>query len=421
MAQEVRLRRGTANQHSTFTGAEGEVTVDTTNDTIRVHDGSLAGGHRLAKYSELVDAAANTYLVSTVSNIEVGDSLSISVNYANNAYPGGVFTIQKQGALAISITNRWATNNSSNKNAYTDYANSEVNEDDIELLVSLTNASFDIQSDDTITIGSTTITGSDLSGLGISGTGGIYTISASLFASSVQTNSSSSVSWELTTDRGQETGSATTLTNTQPIPFNINSITASFPSSTVPYWDLDQSFSWSLSKTSGSTVTGGTTTFTGGVGGTLTTSGATNGTSASIDSTITYTVVTDTYTGTGAYGAGTSTATDRTRTITPATKYYPLFWKTTESSSNPNFTTSDSHNSYDFALNQTAVTTDTTTDYTWIATPTSANRTFKYIFLGSDVVLTPTTTYTEQDISGETYNVYGFTNFSAATTIYVVS
>ena len=51
MAQEVRLRRGTANQHSTFTGAEGEVTVDTTNDTIRVHDGSLAGGHRLAKYS----------------------------------------------------------------------------------------------------------------------------------------------------------------------------------------------------------------------------------------------------------------------------------------------------------------------------------------------------------------------------------
>ena len=317
MAQEVRLRRGTANQHSTFTGAEGEVTVDTTNDTIRVHDGSLAGGHRLAKYSELVDAAANTYLVSTVSNIEVGDSLSISVNYANNAYPGGVFTIQKQGALAISITNRWATNNSSNKNAYTDYANSAVNEDDIELLVSLTNASFDIQSDDTITIGSTTITGSDLSGLGISGTGGIYTISASLFASSVQTNSSSSVSWELTTDRGQETGSATTLTNTQPIPFNINSITASFPSSTVPYWDLDQSFSWSLSKTSGSTVTGGTTTFTGGVGGTLTTSGATNGTSASIDSTITYTVATDTYTGTGAYGAGTSTATDRTRTITP--------------------------------------------------------------------------------------------------------
>ena len=229
------------------------------------------------------------------------------------------------------------------------------------------------------------------------------------------------MSWELTTDRGQETGSATTLTNTQPIPFNINSITASFPSSTVPYWDLDQSFSWSLSKTSGSTVTGGTTTFTGGVGGTLTTSGATNGTSASIDSTITYTVVTDTYTCTGAYGAGTSTATDRTRTITPANKYYPLFWKTTGSSSNPNFTTSDSHNSYDFALNQTAVTTDTTTDYTWIATPTSANRTFKYIFLGSDVVLTPTTTYTEQDISGETYNVYGFTNFSAATTIYVVS
>lgn len=65
MAQEVRLRRGTADQHSTFTGAEGEVTVDTTNDTIRVHDGSLAGGHRLAKYSELFDSGDTTLTGNT--------------------------------------------------------------------------------------------------------------------------------------------------------------------------------------------------------------------------------------------------------------------------------------------------------------------------------------------------------------------
>jgi len=81
MAQEVRLRRGTANQHSTFTGAEGEVTVDTTNDTIRVHDGSLAGGHRLAKYSELVDlddatltgnTTITTLILSNVLGTEYG-------------------------------------------------------------------------------------------------------------------------------------------------------------------------------------------------------------------------------------------------------------------------------------------------------------------------------------------------------------
>ena len=50
---QVKLRRGTATEHNTFAGAEGEVTVDTTNDTLRVHDGSTAGGIRLAKLSEV--------------------------------------------------------------------------------------------------------------------------------------------------------------------------------------------------------------------------------------------------------------------------------------------------------------------------------------------------------------------------------
>jgi hypothetical protein len=49
MATALRLRRGTTSQHSTFTGLEGEVTVDTTKDTVVVHDGSTAGGFPLAK------------------------------------------------------------------------------------------------------------------------------------------------------------------------------------------------------------------------------------------------------------------------------------------------------------------------------------------------------------------------------------
>ena len=65
MATAVKQRRGTADEHDTdkgdgsgFTGLEGEITVDTTNDTIRVHDGSQVGGHRLAKYSELSTVAS---------------------------------------------------------------------------------------------------------------------------------------------------------------------------------------------------------------------------------------------------------------------------------------------------------------------------------------------------------------------------
>ena len=58
MAARVKLRRGTSTQHNTFTGAVAEITVDTTNNSIRVHDGVTAGGHQLLK--------------TTLANIEDG-------------------------------------------------------------------------------------------------------------------------------------------------------------------------------------------------------------------------------------------------------------------------------------------------------------------------------------------------------------
>ena len=60
MATAIQWRRGTTAQHSSFTGLVGEITVDTDLDTLRVHDGSTAGGHRLAKYSEIGDITAVT-------------------------------------------------------------------------------------------------------------------------------------------------------------------------------------------------------------------------------------------------------------------------------------------------------------------------------------------------------------------------
>jgi len=59
MATALRLRRGTTTQHGSFTGAEGEVTVDTTKDTVVVHDGSTAGGVPLAKETGSTVAVAN--------------------------------------------------------------------------------------------------------------------------------------------------------------------------------------------------------------------------------------------------------------------------------------------------------------------------------------------------------------------------
>ena len=48
MAIQIQLRQGTTTEHNTFTGAVGEVTVDTTKDVPVVHDGDTVGGHPVA-------------------------------------------------------------------------------------------------------------------------------------------------------------------------------------------------------------------------------------------------------------------------------------------------------------------------------------------------------------------------------------
>jgi len=51
MPTQVQFRRGTTAQNNTFTGAAGEISVNTSNNTIRVHDGVTAGGFELANAS----------------------------------------------------------------------------------------------------------------------------------------------------------------------------------------------------------------------------------------------------------------------------------------------------------------------------------------------------------------------------------
>ena len=111
MAIQVQFRRGTSAQHSSFTGANGEVTVDTTNQTLRVHDGVTAGGVKIAKYSDL-GAAANLQSIS--SNLIPSANVTYDLGTAekswkdlylsgNSIYIGGT-TISKQedGSLRFS-------------------------------------------------------------------------------------------------------------------------------------------------------------------------------------------------------------------------------------------------------------------------------------------------------------------------------
>ena len=83
MAKLLKLRRGTTTQHGSFTGAEGEVTVDTDKETLVVHDGSTAGGHPVAA-EDLANVSSST-IAGRLSN----DSLATS-KLAAGALPSDV-------------------------------------------------------------------------------------------------------------------------------------------------------------------------------------------------------------------------------------------------------------------------------------------------------------------------------------------
>ena len=65
MPTTIKFRRGTTSQNNSFTGGSGEISVDTTLNTLRVHDSSTAGGAELL----------NTTSTQTFSNKTVGSHL----------------------------------------------------------------------------------------------------------------------------------------------------------------------------------------------------------------------------------------------------------------------------------------------------------------------------------------------------------
>jgi len=102
MATILQLRRGTTVQHSTFTGANGEVTVDTTKDTIVVHDGTTAGGSPLATeafVTSQLSAADNTDEIT-----EGSTNLYFTTARARSAISAGTGISITDGSVAVDST-----------------------------------------------------------------------------------------------------------------------------------------------------------------------------------------------------------------------------------------------------------------------------------------------------------------------------
>ena len=117
MATQLQIRRGTTSQMNAFTGAEGELAVNTTTDTVHVHDGSTAGGHALAKadgsniaayagsFTTLAASGAATLntLASSGATLTGGTINGVTVG-ATTPSTGAFTTIAASGAITGNVT-----------------------------------------------------------------------------------------------------------------------------------------------------------------------------------------------------------------------------------------------------------------------------------------------------------------------------
>jgi len=99
MTKQVQLRRGTTAEHQVFTGAEGELTIDTTRDIAIVHDGVTAGGH------ELVGVAATGQTIVNKDGVGIGTSVASSpLTVVGNAEITGDVTLGSDVDITSDLT-----------------------------------------------------------------------------------------------------------------------------------------------------------------------------------------------------------------------------------------------------------------------------------------------------------------------------
>lgn len=123
MALQLQLRRGNANVHASFIGAIGEITFDTSNNTVRTHDGSTPGGYEHALKSDianlliapdlsgnttndLAEGNANLYFTNdrVVAAITAGENITIESNGMIIGEAGGVISVNGANGIVVLST-----------------------------------------------------------------------------------------------------------------------------------------------------------------------------------------------------------------------------------------------------------------------------------------------------------------------------
>jgi hypothetical protein len=108
MSVQVKRRRDTASNVAAYTGAQGEIIVDTTNNRVTLHDGSTAGGWPQALETRHAVADAN-YTATATDRLVPYTALTASRTVtlpAAASYPSGarLTVVDESGAASATLT-----------------------------------------------------------------------------------------------------------------------------------------------------------------------------------------------------------------------------------------------------------------------------------------------------------------------------
>ena len=126
MSKTVQWKRGNTSVNSTYTGAQGEITVDTTDWSLYVHDGVTQGGYKISNDTDSNISIGNLSIVDqTISGTQSNEDIildplgtgkvtvsgNISANYfmGNGSLLTGITTYSNSNVIAYSQTG-WAGN-----------------------------------------------------------------------------------------------------------------------------------------------------------------------------------------------------------------------------------------------------------------------------------------------------------------------
>jgi hypothetical protein len=102
MATQVQFRRGTTTQNNAFTGALAEITYDTEVKTLRLHDGTTAGGGAIVT----TNAGTQTLTNKTISTNSIwqGNAIGLASGGTNASLTAVAGGIAYSGASALAIS-----------------------------------------------------------------------------------------------------------------------------------------------------------------------------------------------------------------------------------------------------------------------------------------------------------------------------